>query len=154
MALVISFVPNPLRAVTEMARVVRPGGWIATYMWDRPGGGTPVEPIYVAAKSLGMDPPPPPGMEISRAHAMQDLWEKAGLTSIETRVIRVPVAYADFDDFWDSNVVPVGPQGKFLQGMSPGARERLRARLREQLPASPDGRIAYEAFANAVKGRR
>jgi hypothetical protein len=85
---------------------------------------------------------------------MQDLWEKAGLTSIETRVIRVPVAYADFDDFWDSNVVPVGPQGKFLQGMSPGARERLRARLREQLPASPDGRIAYEAFANAVKGRR
>ena len=37
MALVISFVPDPLKAVTEMARVVRPGGWIATYMWDRPG---------------------------------------------------------------------------------------------------------------------
>jgi hypothetical protein len=137
-----------------MARVVRPGGWIATYMWDRPGGGTPLEPINVAARSLGMDPPPPPGVEISRAQAMRDLWEKAGLTSIETRVIRVPVVYADFDDFWDSNIVPVGPQGKFLQEMSPGAREQLRARLREQLPVSADGRIAYEAFANAVKGRR
>jgi ubiquinone/menaquinone biosynthesis C-methylase UbiE len=154
MALVISFIPDPLKAVTEMARVVRPGGWIATYMWDRPGGGTPVEPIYVAAKSLGMDLPSPPGVEISRAHAMRDLWKKAGLTSIEKRVIRVPVVYADFDDFWDSNIVPVGPQGKFLQGMSPGAREQLRVRLREQLPVSPDGRIAYEAFANAVKGRR
>jgi hypothetical protein len=29
----------------------------------------------------------------------------------------------------------------------------LRNRLREQLPTAPDGRIAYEAIANAVKGR-
>jgi allophanate hydrolase subunit 1 len=85
---------------------------------------------------------------------MRDLWEEAGLTSIETRVIRIPVVYSDFDDFWDSNIVPVGPQGKFLQEMSPGAREQLRERLREQLPVGADGRIAYEAFANAVKGRR
>jgi len=154
MALVISFVPDPLKAVTEMARVVRPGGWIATYMWDRPGGGTPVEPIYVAARSLGMDPPLPPGVEISRAQAMRALWEKTGLTSIETRVIRIPVVFSDFDDFWDSVFVPVGPQGKFLQDMSPAARDQLRARLREQLPVSVDGRIAYEAFASAVKGRR
>jgi SAM-dependent methyltransferase len=154
MALVISFVPEPLKAVTDMARVVRAGGWIATYMWDRPGGGTPLEPIYVAAKSLGMDPPPPPGVEISRVLAMRDLWEKAGLTAIETRVIRIPVVFSDFDDFWDSTIVPVGPLGKFLQELSPCARERLRARLREQLPVSCDGRIAYEAFANAVKGRR
>ena len=154
MALAISYVSDPLKAVIEMARIVRPGGWVATYMWDRPGGGTPLEPIYVAAKSLGMNPPPPPGVEISRVHAMRELWEKAGLTSIETRVIRIPVVFSDFDDFWDSTIVPVGPQGKFLQELSPDARERLRARLREQLPVFPDGRITYEAFANAVKGRR
>jgi hypothetical protein len=39
---------------------------------------------------------------------MRDFWEDAGLESIETRVIRIPTVYADFDDFWDSNVVPVG----------------------------------------------
>jgi ubiquinone/menaquinone biosynthesis C-methylase UbiE len=39
MALVISFVPDPAKAVAEMARTVRPGGWIATYMWDGAGGG-------------------------------------------------------------------------------------------------------------------
>src|SRR5262245_13492836 len=37
MALVISFLPDPNRAAAEMARVVRPGGWVATYMWDVPG---------------------------------------------------------------------------------------------------------------------
>src|SRR5436190_21340150 len=33
MALVISFLPEPDKAATELTRVVRPGGWAATYMW-------------------------------------------------------------------------------------------------------------------------
>jgi SAM-dependent methyltransferase len=153
MALVITFLSDPGKAVAEMARVVRPGGWAGTYMWDVPGGGTPVHPIYVAMESLGMPSPRPPGAEVSRRDAMQALWESAGLTSIETRVIRIPIVHADFDDFWNSNSVPVGPQGKAIQNMAPDAREELRARVREQLPAAADGRIAYESFANAVKGR-
>ena len=150
MALVITFLSDPGK---EMARVVRPGGWVGTYMWDVPGGGTPVHPIYVAIESLGMPSPRPPGAEVSRRDALQALWKDAGLESIETQVIRIPVMYSDFDDFWDSNTVPVGPQGKAIQEMSPTVRAQLRARLREQLPVGPDGRIAYTSFANAVKGR-
>ena len=52
MALAISFIPDPLKAVTEMKRVVRPSGSVATYMWDLPGGGIPIEPMYRALKSL------------------------------------------------------------------------------------------------------
>jgi hypothetical protein len=84
---------------------------------------------------------------------MRGFCELAGLEAIETRVIRIRVRYDDFDDFWDSNNVPVGPQGKMIAGMSPGEREQLRVRLREHLPATSDGRIVYESFANAVKGR-
>jgi SAM-dependent methyltransferase len=153
MALVITFLSDPGKAVSEMARVVRPGGWVGTYMWDVPGGGTPVHPIYVAMESLGMPSPRPPGAEVSRRDAMQALWKDAGLELIETQVIQIPVMYSDFDDFWDANTVPVGPQGKAIQEMSPTVRAQLRARLREQLPVGPDGRIAYESFANAVKGR-
>ena len=153
MALVITFLSDPGKAVSEMARVVRPGGWVGTYMWDVPGGGTPVHPIYVAMESLGMPSPRPPGAEVSRRDAMQALWKDAGLELIETQVVQIPVMYSDFDDFWDANTVPVGPQGKAIQEMSQTVRAQLRARLREQLPVGPDGRIAYESFANAVKGR-
>lgn len=153
MALVISFLADPAKAVAEMARVVRPGGWVATYMWDLPGGGAPVTPIYAAVKSLGMAPPLPPNPAVSRRDALQELWETAGLDSIDTRVIRIPVVYSDFDDFWNSNSVPIGPQGKLIHGMSPSAKEQLRTRLRERLPIASDGRIAYESYANAVKGR-
>jgi SAM-dependent methyltransferase len=153
MALVITFLSDPGKAVREMARVVRPGGWVGTYMWDVPGGGTPVHPIYVAMESLGIPSPRPPGAEVSRRDAMQALWQAAGLEAIETRVIRIPVAYADFDDFWNSNSGPVGPQGKAINAMSPSAREQLRVKVRELLPVASDGCIAYESFANAVQGR-
>ena len=53
MALVISFLPDPAQATAEMARVVRPGGWVAAYMWDIPGGGVPVDPVYKAIKFIG-----------------------------------------------------------------------------------------------------
>jgi SAM-dependent methyltransferase len=153
MALVITFLSDPGKAVAEMARVVRPGGRVGTYMWDIPGGGVPVHPVSVAMESLGMPNPRPPGAEVSRRDALQALWRHAGLEAIETRVIRIPVAYRDFDDFWDSNSVPVGPHGKAIQAMPPAAREQVRERLREQLHVGADGRIVYESFANAVKGR-
>jgi ubiquinone/menaquinone biosynthesis C-methylase UbiE len=153
MALVLAFLPDPEKAVAETMRTVRPGGWVATYMWDLPNGGAPTSPIYTAIESLGLTVPLRPNYEASRLEAMRGFWEKAGLEAIETRVIRIPVGFANFDEFWDSEAVPVGPQGKVIAGMSPAAREQLRTRLREQLPAASDGHILYESFANSVKGR-
>jgi SAM-dependent methyltransferase len=153
MALVISFLSEPDKAVAEMARVVRPGGWVATYMWDIPGGGTPVDAIFVAMESMGMTSVRPPNSAVSKQAAMQELWEKAGLASVERLAIRIPVTYSSFGDFWDSNTVPIGPQGKLIDSMSKSVKEQLRTRVRERLPVNSDGRIAYEAFANAVKGR-
>src|SRR6266498_3861698 len=51
--------------------------------------------------------------------------ETVGLVSTDTRVIRVPVSYSDFEDFWASNSVPVGPLDKFIQDMLPSAKEQL-----------------------------
>jgi SAM-dependent methyltransferase len=153
MALVLAFLSDPAKAVAEMARVVRPGGFVAAYMWDIANGGTPTTPIYTAIESLGSKPPVRPNPAASRLEVMRDFWEAAGLEAIETRVLRIPVRYIDFEDFWDSNTVPVGPQGKVIAAMSQGERDRLRERLREQLTPNSDGQIAYESFANAVRGR-
>ena len=153
MALVIAFLPDPAKAAREMARVVRPGGWVANYMWDLPGGGSPIAPLNRAARSLGLSPPGPPSAAASRMEAMQALWREAGLTLVESCVIRIPVTFSNFEDFWESYAGPIGPIGAFINSLSFAEKERLRARAREQLPIAADGRIAYEAFANAVKGR-
>jgi SAM-dependent methyltransferase len=153
MALVITFLPDPAKAVAEMARVVRPGGWIATYMWDVLGGGLPNAPIFAAIKALGLPSPYPPGSAASRQDAMLTFWEKAGLKSMDVRAIRITTSYVDFEDFWRSNAVGVGPLGKAIDEMAPSMREKIRSQLRESLVTGSDGRVTCEAFANAVKGR-
>lgn len=152
MALVISFVPDPAKAAAEMARVVRPGGWAATYMWDIANGGLPLVPLYRAAKSLGMETPGAANPAAAKREAMQDLWQRAGLASVDTKVFRTKIGYSNFDDFWKSNTTG-GPAGRWVAAMVPDAREQLRDRTREQLSTAADGSIAYEAFANAVRGR-
>jgi len=153
MALVISFLNDPLKAAQEMARVVKRGGPVAAYMWDIPGGGLPVNPVYAGLQALGHGDLRPAGAPHSNRDTMQKIWEDAGLTAVDTAVIRIEVAYEDFDDFWQSCNVPVGPSGHAIANLSPPKREELKEHLRGILPAAPDGRIVYEAFANAVKGR-
>jgi SAM-dependent methyltransferase len=153
MALVIVFLPDPARAVAEMARVVRSGGMIATYMWDVPGGGLPSAHIAAALKSMGIAPTLPPNPDASREPALQAIWRGAGLTSVETRPFRISIAYSDFEEYWTTHSLAVGPSGQAIQRLDAAQKDNLKARLRALLSAEANGPISYEACANAVKGR-
>ena len=100
MALVIFFVPDPAKGLSEMARVVRPGGTMAAYAWDMFGGGFPLEPIFAELRAMNIAPPKAPSEDASRMENLRALWSAAGATDIETRVIRVNRTFASFDEFW------------------------------------------------------
>ncbi|MBN8955962.1 MAG: methyltransferase domain-containing protein [Rhizobiales bacterium] len=154
MALVIHFLRDPLRGVVEAARVVGPGGWVVSYVWDYAMGGSPTAPVVAALKSLGFGTVSPPSAKATSSSALRDLWLSAKLDDIETRVIPVAVTFADFEEFWHSMTGPVGPVGKTIAEMSPDDVDRLRALLRTRTPTRPDGRVAYPANATAIKGRK
>jgi SAM-dependent methyltransferase len=152
MPLVLFFVPEPAKGVSEMARVVGPGGAVAAYSWDMFGGGFPYESLHAEMRAMGIGVLTPPSPEASRRDAMRDLWTGAGLESVETREITVQRSYGDFDDYWTT--ILGGPSvGTKLATMSGEAIALLKARMRARLPVGETGRITYSARANAVKGR-
>jgi SAM-dependent methyltransferase len=152
MALVIFFLPDAAKGVAEMARVVRPGGMVATYVWDAAVGGSPFFPITDEMRTMGFPTPGAPNPAASRIDKLCEMWAGAGLEAVETREIAVTREFADFDDFWNNTlrVVNVRPG---LERMPPGEVEVLKARLRVRLPADGRGRIVYGARANAIEGR-
>ncbi len=152
MALVIFFVPDPAKGVAEMARVVGPGGTVATYAWDVLGGGLPVEPIFAEMRKMGLTPLLPPSPGASRMEALRELWTGAGLEAIETREITVSRTFADFDEFWTINLMSQNVR-PIVAAMAPGDAERLKVAVREGLPADDAGPITWAGRANAVKGR-
>lgn len=153
MALVLHFLPDPPKALSEIARVLRPGGVAASYVWDYVSDASPTAPFYAALKSLGIPYTSPPSAQATALPVQAGLWERAGFTDVETRVIRIEVGFPDFAAFWDSMSQPVGPVGKALAQMPLERREALRLRLQETT-VRPDGSVAYEAVANAIKGRK
>ncbi len=78
MALVVFFIPDPAGGVAEMARVVRPGGLAAAYVWDVVNGGGPSEDIIIQLKDMGFTPPRAPKAEASTPEGLHALWTRAG----------------------------------------------------------------------------
>lgn len=152
MPLVIFFVPDPVKGVAEMARVVSAGGIVSAYAWDLAGGGFPYELVHAQMRELGAQVLAPPSPDASRLDSLRALWLGAGLEQVETREIIVQRSFTGFDDYWATLLG--GPSvGPGLAALGPEQSEKLQNHLRARLPTDASGRIAYSARANAVKGR-
>jgi len=152
MALALFFVPDARKGASEMVRVTKPGGMVASYTWDILRGGSPTQPLWEEMDGLGKPAMRPPSADVSRFEALKALWAELGLRDVETRELVVERTFANFDDYWLSMVVssPAAVLGRLSDTESAELKRRLQARL----PASATGEITVHAFATAIKGRK
>jgi ubiquinone/menaquinone biosynthesis C-methylase UbiE len=153
MALVITFIPDPANALAELKRVVKPGGTIATYVWDFLNGGSPQQPLREAVEAMGVAVPPSAGHANSTRQRLQEIFKAASLEQVATRLIEIEVSYPDFDSYWTSQTALANSVVQHLRAMKDTDVERVKAWLRGQVPTDPAGRIAYKAQASAARGR-
>ena len=152
MALVIFLVPEPPKGVAEMARVVRPGGLVASYAWDIEGGGFPHEPLLAEMRAMGLPPIRPPSFTAARMENLRALWSGAGLDRIETREITVQRSFADFDDFWGAALLGASIKAT-VATMTPEQLDILKEKVCAQLGADHGKPVTISARANAIQGR-
>ena len=153
--LVLNFVPDRAKALSEMKRVARPGGTIGFYVWDYPGGGVAFMGAFWNA-AVALDPKAADLTEDKRfpfctPDGLRQLANGAGLAPVELEAIEVPTVFRDFDDFWDPFTLGAGPAPGYCASLVPSARERLRRKLAETLPRQQDGTIHLSARAWAIK---
>jgi ubiquinone/menaquinone biosynthesis C-methylase UbiE len=154
-ALVLNFVPDRLRALSEMRRVARRGATIAFYVWDYPAGGIQfMRAFWTAAATL--DPRASDLTEDKRfpfctQERLTELAREAGLASVESTSLEAPTVFTNFEDYWQPFTLGAGPAPGYCTSLDPEARQRLRKQLETMLPREPDGSIHLKVRAWGVR---
>jgi SAM-dependent methyltransferase len=153
--LALNFVPDPRQAAAEFARVARPGGLAAAYLWDYAEGMAMIRSFWDAATDLdpaAADLDEGRRFPLCRPEPLGLLWTDAGMDAVTVRAVDVPTVFTGFDDFWTPFLGGQGPAPGYAMSLTEEHRHALRDLLRTRLPAGPDGSIPLTARAWAVRG--
>ena len=155
--LVLNFVPQPERAIAEMARVTRPNGVVAAYVWDYADRMQLIRYFFDAA--IALDPKVVELDEgrrfsICQPDVLGRLFESAGLRNVEVRPIEIPTIFRDFDDYWTPFLGGQGPAPSYAMSLNEEQRAALREQIRANMPFNSDGSISLVARAWAARGLR
>jgi SAM-dependent methyltransferase len=153
--LVVNFMDDPRAGVREMARVTRPGGVVASCVWDYAGEMTLLRAFWDAAREVV----PERAAAADEAVVMRwcgegelvELWRAAGLDSVRFGSLVASAKYADFEDLWSPLPTGVGPAGAFCQSLEEDHRNALRDAFRGRLRVG-DGPFELTARAWAAVG--
>ena len=153
--LVLNFVPDPLGAVREMARVTRPGGTVALYVWDYAGHMQIMRAFFDAARAIdpgAADHDDGIRAPICRPKPLRQAFLAAGLGDVAVTALDLPAAFADFDDYWTPFLGGTGSAPRYLASVDEALRDRIRDAVRARLPTGPDGEILLAVRAWGVRG--
>jgi SAM-dependent methyltransferase len=148
--LVVHFMADPVAGLGEMARVTRPGGVVATCVWDHAGGQGPLGLFWSVARELdggAVDEAHLPG---AREGHLAELFAAAGIRQIEATHMSANLEMSGFDEWWEPFTRGVGPAGAYLTTLDADRRTELRERCRARLPGA---RFTIPALAWAARGR-
>jgi ubiquinone/menaquinone biosynthesis C-methylase UbiE len=144
--LVVNFMRDADTGVSEMRRVVRPGGVVAACTWSYGEDMQMLRSFWDAARRL--DSGAPDEASTMRYRRVEEL---DGLSEVGTDHLGVEASYTGFEEFWEPFTFGVGPAGAYLAKLSPEQRDEMRTELFKGL-GEPSGPFTLSATACAVRG--
>lgn len=147
--LVVVFLNDAPAAVRELARVTRPGGVVATCMWEV--DGVDMMKALTEIRQRLSHGGPIPAADYRDEASLRALFEGAGLSDVETTRIEVAVEYETVDELWEPAIHVGGPGGPAVSSFTPEQLAQGRVIFEEAL-GSPAGSYVLRGRAAAVRG--
>ena len=133
----LMFALDPVRAATEIARVLRPGGRTAIAVWGPRDRNPWLGVLADAVHQCTGTPVPPHGtpgpFSLGTDGALETTLAAAGLDEVCVQQVDVPTHDASFDDYWQLRIDLAGPLKQRLAALPAPDLAAIREMVREGL---------------------
>ncbi|MEO8969682.1 MAG: hypothetical protein ABI355_18750 [Solirubrobacteraceae bacterium] len=123
------FVDDPVAAVAEAVRVLRPSGRYAAMTWDRRERNPWLGLILNAMGDQFGVPFPPPNVRgpfsLDSVDELTSVLNAGGLQDVAVGVVKTPMRAASLNEWWERVPKLAGPLAMALAGMEPDVRKAI-----------------------------
>jgi len=144
----LMFCPQPGKAVSEVRRVLKPGGRFALSVWDLPERSPGQTVMGEALRRLGRPQPPidydAPGIyQLAPPGKLEALLREAGFGEIKVESMTLDFEYESLEALWGRALVRPGALRAQVQEMSEEELQRLKGMLGEVVQPYTRGGVIH-----------
>jgi ubiquinone/menaquinone biosynthesis C-methylase UbiE len=152
------FFPDMQLAANEMHRVLKPGGKMATSVWN-----VPEKNFWVTAtmgtinKNMELPPPPPgaPGMfRCAKPGLMKELFEKAGFKNITEKEVPTQLNSGTVETYWNMMTEIGAPIVAALSKADDAMRQRIKDEVFALVKNRYPGEVAIDGSAFVISAEK
>ena len=153
------FFPDMLLAAKEMVRVLKPGGRMATSVWN-----VPEKNFWVTAamgtinKNMELPPPPPgaPGMfRCAKSGFLKDMFEQAGLKNTSEKEVTGKLKCKTAETYWTMMTEVAAPFVAALSKADDAMKEKIKREVYQAVNDKyPDGNVMIDSSALVIYGEK
>jgi len=155
----LMFLPEIPKAVAEIARVLRPGGWVAAAVWSSPDKNPSIGLSMEAIKSVVELPPPDPTapgiFRLAKLGDLAGMLQQAGLIDVTEQEFLAEWSYASADEYYTSLMEIAAPIQNLMAKISaPQIQEIKRLILEAATQYQHGDRITFPLAVRIVAARK
>ncbi|HEX9756599.1 MAG TPA: methyltransferase domain-containing protein [Nitrospiria bacterium] len=133
----LMFLPEIPKAIVEIARVLKPGGYLAAAVWSEPKKNQFVQiPVQALSKIIEFPKPDPnqPGIfRLAPPGELMDMAKQAGLHGIRDEEVEAESPFDSPDEYYENLLDLAAPLKPFFEKLTPDQKKQVETEVKGEI---------------------
>lgn len=155
----LMFLPEIPKAASEIARVLKPGAWIAAAVWSAPEKNPSIGLSMAAIKQVIELPPPDPTapgiFRLAKPGELAGMFQQAGLVDVTDQEFLADWTYDSADEYYTSLMEIAAPVQNLMAKLTEAQKQDVKQRILQAASSyTRAGRIVFPMAIRIVAARK